>query len=369
MISRHASSASALLLTWTVACSGGFEARSSGGLGSVPVPAVQGPAVLVADSKGESVVVVNPERFEAMARIELTGGAHPHHIHVNPDGTRLLVTAAGEDLGGAKRELAGEGALLLLHAATGRTLAARRLPKPSHDAVFSPDGGAIWLAQRSAKGKVLRLDPQTLETQQEIDVGARPAGVTLSLDGRYLFTANTGSDDVSVIDLERREVIKTIPVGDGPVGVWPGPDDVMYVDNEAGETLSAIDVGALEVTKTFALGFRPGVVALAPGGRELWVTDGEHGRVTFWDPDRATNIGELRTGDGAHGLVFGPDGVRAFVTNQGANSLSVIDVASRSVIKTLPMDGQPIGLVFRPGGRWGSSQATQTSLSSSSSGW
>jgi hypothetical protein len=44
-------------------------------------------------------------------------------------------------------------------------------------------------------------------------------------------------------------------------------------------------------------------------------------------------------------------------------------VASRSVIKTLPMDGQPIGLVFRPGGRWGSSQATQTSLSSSSSGW
>ena len=67
--------------------------------------------------------------------------------------------------------------------------------------------------------------------------------------------------------------------------------------------------------------------------------------------------------------MFGPDGVRAFVTNPAANSLSVIDVASRSVIKTLAMDGQPNGLVFRPAARWGSSQASQTSLSSSSSGW
>lgn len=319
---------------------------------SVPVPAVTGPAVLVVSGKGNSVVVVDPESLATVATIKLRNVHYPHHINVSPDGARVVIAVPGEDLSGGHGGHDGHGeatmgALLVLAADTGKKLAARHLPAPNHNGVFSPDGSAIWTGQMGEPGKVLALDPETLETRQEVAVGSMPAEVTVSADGRYLFVANGGSDDVSVIDLSSRDVVKTIAVGDNPVGAWPGADNVMYVDNESGETISAIDVATLAVTRTFELGFMPGMATLSPAKDELWVTDAEGGSVTFWSLDDGTKTGEVPTGAGAHAVVFAPDGARAFVTNQQDDSLSVVDVAARSVIKTLPIDGQPNGLVFR----------------------
>ena len=38
-------------------------------------------------------------------------------------------------------------------------------------------------------------------------------------DGKTLFTANGPSNDVSVIDVASRQVVKKIPVGEGPWGL------------------------------------------------------------------------------------------------------------------------------------------------------
>jgi YVTN family beta-propeller protein len=45
----------------------------------------------------------------------------------------------------------------------------------------------------------------------------------LSADEKRLYTANGNSGDVTVIDLERREPVKSIPVGRSPWGVAVGP--------------------------------------------------------------------------------------------------------------------------------------------------
>ncbi|MBI1787860.1 MAG: hypothetical protein HYR60_09970 [Acidobacteria bacterium] len=41
----------------------------------------------------------------------------------------------------------------------------------------------------------------------------------MSADGKTLYTANGPSNDVSVVDLAARRVIKKIPAGDRPWGV------------------------------------------------------------------------------------------------------------------------------------------------------
>ena len=51
------------------------------------------------------------------------------------------------------------------------------------------------------------------------DVGARPWGIALSADGRKLYTANGGSGDVSVVDVETGKVEKRITTGGSPWGV------------------------------------------------------------------------------------------------------------------------------------------------------
>jgi YVTN family beta-propeller protein len=54
-------------------------------------------------------------------------------------------------------------------------------------------------------------------------VGFRAWNVALSRDERRLYTANGLSGDVSVIDLERNQVVATISTGGKPWDVVVGP--------------------------------------------------------------------------------------------------------------------------------------------------
>ena len=63
------------------------------------------------------------------------------------------------------------------------------------------------------------IDAETYELIESIEVGERPWGVALTADGRYLYTANGPSNDVSVVDTETLSVVATVPVGERPWGV------------------------------------------------------------------------------------------------------------------------------------------------------
>jgi YVTN family beta-propeller protein len=66
---------------------------------------------------------------------------------------------------------------------------------------------------------VLILDTTKNEVVGSIEAGPRPWGIALSADGKTLYTANGPSNDISVIDIEGRQVTKKIPVGTGPWGI------------------------------------------------------------------------------------------------------------------------------------------------------
>lgn len=62
--------------------------------------------------------------------------------------------------------------------------------------------------------------------------------------------------------------------------------------------------------------------------------------------DADTKLGEIATGAGAHAITFAGKST-GYVTNQEANSVSVIDVATRMVTKTIPVGKKPNGVVWR----------------------
>ena len=59
----------------------------------------------------------------------------------------------------------------------------------------------------------------TYEPFASVEVGTRPWGIAITRDGRYLYTANGPSNDVSVVDTESMSVVATVPVGERPWGV------------------------------------------------------------------------------------------------------------------------------------------------------
>ena len=64
---------------------------------------------------------------------------------------------------------------------------------------------------------------RAFELVKEIPVGTRPWGMALSEDGRFLYTANGPSNDVSVVDTSTLTTVKRIAVGRSPWGVVLGP--------------------------------------------------------------------------------------------------------------------------------------------------
>ena len=129
---------------------------------------------------------------------------------------------------------------------------------------------------------------------------------------------------------------------------WPSSIGKMFVDNENGKSISVIDIASNTVVFTIDLGFKPGIAAFDATSSELWVSDATNGKVVFFKNTGGNNwtkLGEVLTGANAHGIAF--YGTTAYVTNQGANTVSVIDVPSHTKKKDIPVGRKPNGIVVR----------------------
>ena len=68
--------------------------------------------------------------------------------------------------------------------------------------------------------------------------------------GEIIFVLNSGSNDISVIDLGNSKGIAHIEVGDNPRGLALSPDETLvYVNNNLAGMVSVIDTGTLEITE------------------------------------------------------------------------------------------------------------------------
>lgn len=280
-----------------------------------------------------------------------SGISWPHHIYLNPSKTQLAIGVPGMDLsaghGGDMMGMAGK--IAVVNAINGTLSKIVELPASNHNAVFSPNGTEIWTTQMKAMGTVLVYDAATYALKSTINVKMDPAEVTFSSDGTMAFVANGGSDTVTVVNVSDKMVMGQVAVGDDPVGAWTGADGNMYVDNEAGKSITVIKVSDMTVVSTISLGFMPGFAAYNNAMSELWVTDPDNGKVHWYTKSGTTYThgGELATGAGAHAIAFNSDEMTAYVTNQSASSVSVVDVMNHSESKEITVGTKPNGIVIK----------------------
>ncbi len=89
---------------------------------------------------------------------------------------------------------------------------------PSHGLEVLADNSAVWDVSR-VTSSVYGYSLPDLEYIGSVHVGMGGGGAdwaTSSPDGRFLFVAVTGAGETVVVDLERLEVVKRIPVGYAP---------------------------------------------------------------------------------------------------------------------------------------------------------
>lgn len=311
------------------------------------------PAAYIVNGSYNNISVIKLSDNTVTETIGLNGATYPHHIYLNPAKTKLAVAITSTDLSGGH---GGHGGTLpglkvqIIDAVTGMIDKEIVLNKMPHNAIFNSTGTELWLGQSdSVQSQVLVYNTSDWTLKNTINVGAGLSEVTFSSDGSMAFACNTDDGTVSLIDANNKMIHATLTVGQDPVGAWTASNGKMYVDNETSQTISEITVSSMSVTATINLGFKPGYTAYNSTNGELWVSDATNGKVAYYTFDGSNwNLqNTITTGADAHAIAFTANGSTAYVTNQGANTVSVIDVATHTVTKTISVGTKPNGIAIK----------------------
>lgn len=167
-----------------------------------------------------------------------------------------------------------------------------------------------------------------------------------------LLVGNKGEDTVSFIDLMSGEELARVPTSHG----WPheidlSPDRTQAaVVNYQDHHIDIFNLETRTIVETIDLGIhtRPHGIQWLPDGRIIASTEGNQSIVEIALDRTVTGIKTHETG--THMVEVSPDGTKAYTANLGAGSISLIDLDTDTLIKTVPAGAGTEGIDLTPDG-------------------
>ena len=170
----------------------------------------------------------------------------------------------------------------------------------------------------------------------------------------YLIVLNKDEDTVSFVELPSHDVVRVVSVDKNPHEVAVTPDGMKaFVSNAGADTISVFDMTNLSIVDTIKHpDFRfPHEGKITPDGR-LVLASTYANKVFIIDTEshQVTNVIEAQRM--SHMVALSPDGKRAYVSNIGANSFSVLDLATEEWVAHHPTGRAPEGINVSLDGKW-----------------
>ena len=205
------------------------------------------------------------------------------------------------------------------------------------------------------EGELLVLDAATGRTLKAVKVGEEPEGVLAAPDGKSVYVTSEVASLVHVVDPASGKVVKNIAVGKRPRRMVLTPDgSQLWVTNELGASVSVIDTKDLKVVATVrfdikglrAADITPVGIVLSHDGKRAFVSLGQANRVAFVDVATRQVTDTVLVGKRAWNVSLSRNGQRLWVVNGLSDDVTVVDVASAKAIKSIPVGRVPYGALL-----------------------
>lgn len=191
------------------------------------------------------------------------------------------------------------------------------------------------------------VDLTTLSAVGEIKVPGRPAGVAVSPDKQWVYVTAPEGKALYVIDARKRTVLKRIEIGEGPLGVVSHPDNGMvFVADWYRHKVYEIDPAAGQTVRTFDVGKSPSGLAVSPDGARLYTTDRDDNTVSVIDLETGQRSSVIPVGTRPFGIKLNSAGDRAYTANVKSNDVTVIDLQKGTVVATVPVGRRPYAVAL-----------------------
>jgi YVTN family beta-propeller protein len=285
--------------------------------------------LLLVSQKGASSVAFYTPEGKLLATVPV--GTHPHELAISPDGRYAYTT----DNGTMQIENEGEG---------GNTISVIDLQARKRVAVISlgqyhrPHGIDInpvtghLLVSTENPDQLLEVDLEKKEVIRHFDTkGETPHIVAAGREGKWAYVSNARSGNVAAIELATGEV-KLIPAGDRPEGSVLSKDGKrLYVANRNSDELTIIDTEKKAKIGAIQTGGGPVRVGLSPDGRYAIYGLINSKAVGFADLETRKEVATVDVGGALVSLHTSPDGKWAFAAAQDDDTVYVISIAGRKL--------------------------------------
>ena len=156
----------------------------------------------------------------------------------------------------------------------------------------SSDKNTLYVVAQDAD-ELMVVNVSNKQVIKHIPVGDYPHSIVLSVDGKTAYVSNQWADNVSVVDLGTGVVTDTIGTGNGPSGMVLGNDEkYLYVVNTFSSDLTVIDLNKKQEIKRLAAGYNPTGIVLSPDGEKMYVSSRRGNIVPYGEP-LVTNVVEF----------------------------------------------------------------------------
>ncbi len=189
---------------------------------------------------------------------------------------------------------------------------------------FNPDGNRIYVGGGASNDvKIFTAAANGMFAADgtiPISGGSAPSGLALDANGARLYVALNQTNEVAVIDTATRTILSRVPAGIYPyTAVISADGSKVYVSNWGGMVPGPSD---------FTDGMFPVVVDRRTG---IPVS----GTVSVLDTASNTIVKTIKVGLHPTGMALSPNGSRLFVANSNSDTVSVISTSTDQVVKTL----------------------------------
>ncbi len=315
----------------------------------------------------------------------------PHGVQISPDGHYFYVS------------MIATGDVFKYDAWTGQMIGKASLGQPVALIKLSADGRTLYVTTNfqvnntGQNGSITAIKTADMSVVTSVLVGISPHGINVSRDGRWLYVTAVYSDRIYVVDTQSNGVYTTFDVASdvGPsplyepyhVGVGPknpsGYEDYLFITcrkngqvrvfqraGDAAPVFSFVDsvlVGSTTNSKPIQLD-------VTPDGQFIYVANSNDSSIsvirkvgTDWSLFQ-TITAQTDSGGRVHrlaqpnGVAVSRDGLRVYVSNRnlfgsvpphhggagGVGLLSVIDVATNLIVKTIELQPDAYSVVWSP---------------------
>jgi YVTN family beta-propeller protein len=290
--------------------------------------------VVVLNSRDATISLLDQTTYKEIGSIPI--GKEPHHLMATPDNKSLIVASAvGNEL-------------FFLDPRTGQVQRRIKNIIDPYQIGFSPDQKwFVATALRLDRIDIYSYDGTDLKLSKRIPLPTLPSHIAFNADSTIAFITQQGSDQVSAIDLVTQTVKWTMPVGKLPAGITMTPDDkYLLVGIMGSDYVEVIDWRAKKSIKRIKAGAGAHNFRAMGDKRHIFVSNRISNTINIIDQKTLENVGTINVPGGPDCMELTDDGKTLWATLRWIKQVAVIDVASRKVIKMIPVGRSPHGVYF-----------------------